>query len=128
MSGTTNTAAGGQGHQYAGAEQVSHTPTPWATWDLQGDDEYPLPQKGDLRLIGPNKICMGIIFGGFNSHSQELRELDGNAAFIVRACNAHDELLEALKALVADCMASDFNEHWDSFKNAELAISKAEGR
>jgi len=45
-----------------------------------------------------------------------------------RRADLFPELLEALKALVSDCMASDFNEHWDSFKTAEAAILKAEGK
>lgn len=76
-----------------------HTPTPWAEWDVmstEGKDEYPTAQNGDIRLIGQDKICMGIIFGGYKS----LPDLDGNAAFIIRACNAHDELIEALTDLV----------------------------
>jgi hypothetical protein len=33
-----------------------------------------------------------------------------------------EEILDALVALTSDCMASDFNEHWDSFKRAEEII------
>lgn len=30
---------------------------------------------------------------------------------------------EALKGLTRDCLANDFNEHWDSFKNARAILS-----
>lgn len=37
------------------------------------------------------------------------------------------DVREALEALVRDCMASDFNEHWESFKNAEAALTRPLG-
>ncbi|MNH39724.1 hypothetical protein D3C79_1009370 [compost metagenome] len=37
--------------------------------------------------------------------------------------NERDTLRAQLAALVRDCMSSDFNEHWDSFKNAEKSLS-----
>ena len=36
------------------------------------------------------------------------------------------ELETALRDLLNDCMASDFNEHWDSFKDAESLLNKGE--
>ena len=36
------------------------------------------------------------------------------------------ELLEALKDIVKDSIANDFNEHWDSFKKAKELIKKHE--
>lgn len=39
-----------------------------------------------------------------------------------------DKLVRALKELTEACMASDFNEHWDAFKNAEQLITKTEER
>lgn len=44
------------------------------------------------------------------------------AAHIVRCVNSHDALVEALQNLTRDCMASDFNECWESFKEAELLL------
>lgn len=42
---------------------------------------------------------------------------------LVEACHKESrELLMALTKLTHDCMASDFNEHWDSFKEAEKLI------
>lgn len=45
-----------------------------------------------------------------------------------RLMTAAPDLLEALENLYRDSMASDFNEHWDSFKLAELVILKARGK
>ena len=35
------------------------------------------------------------------------------------------ELRDALGGLVHECMLSDFNEHWDTFVEAEAALTKA---
>ncbi len=68
--------------------EKEHTPTPWRTWDViaaNGSDEYPEASKGDLRIVGSDNICVGIIFGGNSS----LPEADKNAAFIVDAVNGY---------------------------------------
>jgi hypothetical protein len=71
------------------------TPTPWREWDVMrsdGKDEYPEPHVGDIRLVGSNGICIGVTFGGYAS----LPECNANAAFIVKAVNAHADLVKAL--------------------------------
>jgi hypothetical protein len=58
----------------------------------------------------------------FYSHPED----QANAAFIVRACNSHDELLEALKtAQVRIFMLEGAS---DEYNKADAAIDKAEGR
>ena len=37
-----------------------------------------------------------------------------------------ERLREALERLITDCMQSDFNEHWDTFKNAEAVLAGKE--
>lgn len=60
----------------------SHTPTPWHT------------QRGEI--VGNGDLVASTVF-----HGQELNALDeANAAFIVRACNAHDELVDMAELLV----------------------------
>lgn len=54
-----------------------------------------------------------------------------NAQFIVRACNVHDDLLEACKLMksVLSEMATNADVRWDSLKAASIvdsAIAKAE--
>lgn len=51
-----------------------------------------------------------------------------DAAFIVRACNAHEEILEALKAMVAEWNRHGCCDSTDVRYKAEHAIAKAEGR
>ena len=62
---------------------------------------------------------------------------DAASSFYANLRLEHDQLLsqlataeEALKKLHSDCLASDFNEHWDSYKDAEDALnaSKGEGK
>jgi len=66
-------------------EQAKHTATPWKAWGLevvsgvvQTEDEAPHPVAYCDRSW-PHEICKA------------------NAAFIVRACNAHHDLVAALK-------------------------------
>lgn len=122
MTGTTNTAAGGQDHQYAGAEQVSHAPLPWSVQnsdDIWEGDEHPtiplFKAANHLRSWG---------------REYPHAERHANAAFIVRACNAHDDLLAALKRIVT---AYDLPGHWQdevaqAMGQARAAIARAEGR
>ena len=103
---------------------MKHTPTPWK----QGVN-YP------ERIIGEHEIV------AFVNHP----ELDGkpndreqaNAEFIVRACNSHDELLEACKALVQNLEMEwlpngygqcDYPLSYRIIKNAKDIIAKAEGK
>ena len=60
---------------------AKHTPTPW------------FYSNGEVYDIKDNQICLV-------SYYQDGR-VKANAAFIVRACNSHDALVEALEALEA---------------------------
>lgn len=40
------------------------------------------------------------------------------------AADAIAELVEALRKLESDCMANDFNEHWDSYIAARSILAK----
>lgn len=70
-----------------------HTPLPWATgpsgWRMT--EEYNQP-FGIYELGKPN-----LITGCFKDVKGGIEVTEANAAFIVRACNSHYELLEALK-------------------------------
>ncbi|CUW85647.1 hypothetical protein N5C66_03720 [Rhizobium pusense] len=92
---------------------TTHTPTPWFLNEAQDF------VKGDGRHIA-------VLFDGTPT-SPTVKERKSNAAFIVRACNAHDELLAALKA------ARDFHDWNESSVSATarqvvVAIAKAEGK
>lgn len=82
---------------------MKHTELPWATGsigELQEDDELEF-----CRLYGPGEnvtIC--------DAWSE------ANAEFIVKACNAHYGLIEALKMI-----ASIGRKHFDSYESSVFA-------
>ena len=81
--------------------------------------------------MGTPIVCLpdGDFYAPFTDLSPR-SNLQANAEFIVRACNAHDDLLEALKNLYA---ISEPLHHEDDLvwfeckKQVKAAISKAEG-
>jgi hypothetical protein len=86
---------------------TEHTPTPWRGWDCLkefGKDEYPEPHPGDIRIVGDNNVCIGVVFGGYAS----LPEADANSAYIVKACNAFPKLIAVLENVrqLSDCKLS----------------------
>lgn len=89
--------------------QAKHTPTPW----------YLLPARTLVNIKGP---------GGWQIGQIPMDE-KANAAFIVRAVNSHEELLEACKRFLESspckngCKKGDMT--CDS-RFAEKAIAKAE--
>lgn len=77
--------------------EVMRTPTPWL---LDGGCIYVLDDSGRTNRFSAS-VQGGFVYmsNGRDSKSQRTpqSELDANAAFIVRAVNAHDDLVEALK-------------------------------
>jgi len=77
---------------------MKHTATPWESIKI-GSPKVPKPT--DYIIIKGDKGRAYI--GGIDSDNETARvsghehKNDANAEFIVRACNAHDELLEAAK-------------------------------
>lgn len=89
--------------------EVKHTPTPWDYTDE-------VTGKGWLLLDADqpeNTPSMGTI------HCEE------DAAFIVRAVNAHDDLLEALQGCleIAECHAARLKAEWAQENNSDDAKS-----
>jgi len=93
-------------------KQAEHTPTPW-------------------RLDKQNPSLLRDAKGLYVAKISE--ELPADAAFIVRAVNAHEALLKALKACVASLQrdTEDFGHevaHINyAIRDAEQAIARAEG-
>lgn len=94
-------------------------------------DEYPTHCKADARIIGADGLCYGILFGGEDSYP-DVEKLRMAHAFIVRACNSHEAILEALKGLLENAprpkgIKQDF--HYILYREAaRKAIRLAEGR
>jgi hypothetical protein len=107
------------------------------------------PTPRPWKVIGKNdtQVCSSAIQGAsgyvvaraYHSPSSKVpykdlwAECEANAAFIVRACNAHEELVRSLKGFV-DILSTDMNQAQFVEKLMELmttgkqAIAKAEGR
>ena len=71
---------------------MTHTPTPWhvsAHWDS---------------YYSPYYLLHGDVPADNEQTATSIRDQhEANAAFIVRCCNSHDELVKALEELLEDC-------------------------
>ena len=83
----------------------THTPTPWEViWKTS---------VGNKEVVVADLDCLP------NNDENE-----ANAAFIVRACNAHYDLVEALEMLLQDCKEKGRSA---SYRQAESALKLARG-
>lgn len=112
--------------------QSKHTPTPWKTDRRNGNFN-----KGiiDIRPLAPN--CCDLVDSNrliatvnpkYNPITISAGEADANAKFIVRACNAHDDLVAALERFVNIYQSSlelHFGEEHSKQIRAALAKAKA---
>lgn len=109
---------------------LEHTPTPWVI-----DPQYP----SEVQTPDLNTICSAwhehaegktITVNGI--HPASLKESAANAAFIVKAVNAHAKLVEALERLTIsyrDFEDGDGNPCPDvAFACEALALAKSEGK
>lgn len=101
---------------------AGHTPLPWErqSTDCEGPDY-------GVSIIGSN---LGGLVAAALPWSTEIEDgdfsrVEANAEFIVRACNSHYDLLEALQALVNSFEKHRPKKYWD---DARAAIAKATGR
>jgi len=75
--------------------QAQHTPVPWHYWERNDSRKYVIADSEATEAgrmpLGTNMIADVVPVSTGNHH-------EANAAFIVRACNAHDEMLTACRA------------------------------
>ena len=99
---------------------VTHTPTPWA------NDGY-----GSLRGADGRQVD---VWGLSVAYAQRSPETEGNAAFIVKAVNAHDRLKAALEDMIewARLVSDEYidgsdlrKEYLESLKEARAALAAA---
>ena len=93
----------------------THTPGPWTV------NKY-------SQIITPTRevlLVSGVALPSGNH--PKIEEADANAAYIVRACNAHEELVTALKIAVPELVAYYGKYHF-AVNVCRYAIAKAEGR
>lgn len=121
MSTPTESAAQrvGCANDQSRSQYAAHTPTPW---------KY----RADDRLIVTSHEGQGILG---TLHIAELRnqgqETEANAAFIVRACNSHAELVAALCEVSRESGADNLTDAIDRLASlratARAALSRAKG-
>lgn len=113
------------GHPLSAVQPSMHTPTPWIV-DYNGQSlEIAANPNESIAMVhntdGPDdEICQGV---------PDLSM--ANAQFIVRACNAHDQLLEACKMALVQIRQDNEERHADlrlTQQQVEAAIALAEGR
>jgi hypothetical protein len=94
--------------------QANRTPGPWSA-----ASEYKL---NSFLISGADGVYIASCDGESKDGAQDKVENEANAAFIVRACNAHDELVAALRDAeqwISDMRAGDVLTH------GRLAILRA---
>jgi hypothetical protein len=94
----------------------AHTPLPWKA----SDSGTGIWSAGEP--LGKNKI---IAICSCDAVSRPKDENTANAAFILRACNSHYELLEALENLIRAIGFADINDPGISTDEALKAIQNA---
>jgi hypothetical protein len=112
------------------SNRTTHTPGPWkageAAWFRGRAHDDTESGKRPITSTAPG--ARGVIANVYGR---------ANAEFIVRACNAHDELLAALKELRAAITVGSTDDgkeeisrdvHFEVALKADAAIAKAEGR
>lgn len=117
--------------------EVKHTNLPWRVeedtdliWGACNDEDQSNYGMGYPIASGFSS------FGTWAKGRPDFPEKEANAEFIVRAANAHYDLLEALKRFVSeyiDLVESGDAVFWDAEKEekvkmARAAIAKAEGK
>jgi len=101
----------------------THTPGPWV------NDEG-LHNMMEFRIYSPTGRVIARL-QDFTTFREDVEEAEANAAFIVRACNAHEELVKALETLLERANGLDQSATHDGLSNcnaitkARIAIAKA---
>lgn len=98
----------------------AHTATPWALLDTRivSTVEYlvqPNPEDGEEG----SPLTVVDLYGAMGGHG-------GDAAFILKACNAHDALVDSLRDLLKEYRADGIEEFNDALTRAEAALKLAE--
>jgi hypothetical protein len=95
---------------------IQHTPTPWRNIDgiIYGHDDHSVGETHFIRQ--PKQVGMPLNGEGVFKH---------NAAFIVKACNQHDMLVEAIQFALTDAEEQHGQIDYDTITILRDAIAKA---
>jgi hypothetical protein len=96
---------------------TEHTPTPWHR-------NIPPASKYNTIFSGRNTHVLHLSSSGLDN-----KEIEANADFIVRAVNAHDDLVAALEAVIdyEDVMLPAGSYGEEVHNKARAALAKAKG-
>ena len=113
------------------AGKAAHTPTPWSVRAARNDEGYGLLIcDEDQTILAGMDTWLG---------PTPEAEMEANAAFIVRACNSHAALVEALRKMMklvadfedaakGDCDMPELSEADSIHEQARAAIARATGQ
>lgn len=105
--------------------KTEHTPTPWALDDGRQRQQDIIDRLTE-DLPHPDRHWTAIGINDADGFAENLAYAHPiNAPFIVRACNAHDELVTALEAIIACEPRAAFNR---MAAIARAALAKAKGQ
>ncbi len=95
-------------------KKIEHTPTPWKYGEKPAIDY----------MVGANRESVGYLEAPKGSDSLTA-QAKANKDFILRAVNAHEELVKALRSVIQEASTDALSqETWDEIRNA---LTKAEG-
>ena len=90
---------------------MSHTPTPW----LYLNSPY---------VFDSERNCIAVV----DTDNASEKRMEANAAFIVKAVNAHDELVAVLKGLLACPSIADVDSNDPEWGCGETANAQSKAR
>ena len=108
------------------------TPTPWQLCNTRPD--HPKTDPDNRLLIVPNDPSLGASIAQmpYNGDDDLKIKSYANAAFIVRAVNAHEELVATCQALISELRWTSKNGQFPGMDKviaeADKALAKAEGK
>lgn len=107
-----------------------HTPEPWHINGYAYRRNENTPTGREVYICSKHSIdCAGYLIQAANITIAELKSHRRlyDAEFIVRACNAHNDMLEALEAIIGQALHGDYVPSAYIIDRARAAIAKAKG-
>lgn len=118
--------------------KMKHTPTPWRMSHELGEGFSIVRDVYHAEKLYPVAVAVVVAVAGYtkNYHKENEEMAKGNAAFIVKAVNCHEMLIDTLKNLsTIPCLTemmgrgvSEDNPCYCASCQAKKAIAKAEGK
>lgn len=108
----------------------NRTPGPWIVDEGRGGDAtiVGLPKWPCRRFGIDGEWSIATVFGLSEDNDAAAGEGEANAAFIVLACNAHADLVEALQTIAAPIEGTPVGDPWDFYRDlqevARAALNK----